>query len=84
MGWYAVGYDLCYDGWDEATREKYGRAIAQYAEHSSSKRENLQSDLEVLAGGTRYLGPYFRRKRGTPPGSTHFGCLLYRSDGADE
>ena len=76
VGWYAVGYDLCYDGWDEASREKYGRAIAQYAEHSSSKRENLQSDLEVLAGGTRFLGPYFRRKRGTPPGSNHFGMQI--------
>ncbi|MFW6161313.1 MAG: hypothetical protein ACODAJ_01005, partial [Planctomycetota bacterium] len=25
VGWYAVGYDLCYDGWDAATREKLGR-----------------------------------------------------------
>jgi hypothetical protein len=76
VGWYAVGYDLCYDGWDAADREKYGRAIAEYSEPSSSKRENLTSDLEVLARGTRFLGPYFRRKRRTPPGSNHFGMQI--------
>ena len=76
VGWYAVGYDLCYDGWDEEAREKYGRAIAEYCEESSSKRENLTSDLEVLARGTRFLGPHFRRTRGTPPGSNHFGLQV--------
>ena len=30
LGWHAVGYDLCYDGWDAATREKFGRAIAEF------------------------------------------------------
>jgi hypothetical protein len=76
VGWYAVGYDLCYDGWDEAAREKYGRAIAEYNEKSSSKRENLASDLEVLARGTRFLGPHFRRSRRTPPASNHFGLQV--------
>ena len=28
LGWHAVGYDLCYDGWDKTTREKFGRALA--------------------------------------------------------
>jgi hypothetical protein len=76
VGWYAVGYDLCYDGWDAAAREKYGRAIAEYSEQSSIPRENLRSDLEVLALGTRFLGPYFRRKRQTPPCSNHFGMQV--------
>jgi hypothetical protein len=76
VGWYAVGYDLCYDGWDAATREKFGRAIAEYNEESGSKRENLASDLEVLARGTRFLGPSFRRNRGTIPGSNHFGLQV--------
>ncbi len=76
LGWYAVGYDLCYDGWDEATREKFGRAIEKYSEASSTTRERITSDLEVLANGTRYIGPYFRRKRGTPPGSNHFGMQV--------
>lgn len=76
VGWYAVGYDLCYDGWDAATREKFGRALASYAEPSSSSRENITSTLDVLAKGTRYLGPNFRRQRGTPPGSNHFGMQV--------
>ncbi len=76
IGWFAVGYDLCYDGWDAASREKYTRAIAEYSGKSSSKREDLTSDLEVLARGTRFLGPYFRRKRRTPPCSNHFGMQV--------
>jgi hypothetical protein len=32
LGWYAVGYDLCYDGWDPAFREKVARAFAEYDE----------------------------------------------------
>ncbi len=72
----SVGYDLCYDGWDEAAREKFGRAIAEYCEESCSPRENLTSDLEVLARGSRFLGPNFRRTRGTPPGSNHFGLQV--------
>lgn len=76
VGWYAVGYDLCYHGWDAATREKFGRALAEYAEPSSSSRENITSTLEVLAMGSRYLGPNFRRQRGTHPGSNHFGMQV--------
>jgi len=76
VGWYAVGYDLCHDGWDESTREKYGRAIAEYREDSCSPRENLTSDLDVLARGTRFLGPNFRRYRGTLPSSNHFGLQV--------
>ncbi len=30
LGWTAVGYDLCYDGWDEAYRAKVAKAIAEY------------------------------------------------------
>ena len=45
LGWTAVGYDLCYDAWDAATREKFGRAIAEY-------NENQKSELESLTRGT--------------------------------
>jgi len=76
VGWCAVGFDLCYDGWSPDQREKYGRAIAEYNAKSSSKREDLTSDLEVLARGTRFLGPHFRRNRGTVPGSNHFGLQV--------
>jgi len=64
LGWYAVGYDLCYDGWDAATREKFGRAIAEYSEPSSGGKESKRSDLEALARGTM------------PPGSNHFGMQI--------
>ncbi|MFO7900472.1 MAG: hypothetical protein R6X20_09540 [Phycisphaerae bacterium] len=30
LGWYAVGYDLCYDGWDDAYRRKVALAIQDY------------------------------------------------------
>ena len=76
VGWYAVGYDLCYDGWDIAAREKYGRAIEEYSEDSTNSREKIRSDLELLARGGRYLDPGFRRKVGTPPGSNHFGMQV--------
>lgn len=30
LGWTAVGYDLCFDGWDEDFRVKVAKAIAEY------------------------------------------------------
>jgi len=60
LGWYAVGYDLCYDGWDARTREKFGRAIAEFEEGDEGKTY----DLESLARGTM------------PPGSNHFGMQI--------
>ncbi|MDP6545798.1 MAG: hypothetical protein QGH60_17585 [Phycisphaerae bacterium] len=76
VGWYAVGYDLCYDGWDEAVRRKFGRAIEKYDEDSTNSRERIRSDLELLARGGRYLDRGFRRNIGTPPGSNHFGMQV--------
>ncbi len=35
LGWYALGYDLCYDGWDEAFRRQVATAIATYDEGSN-------------------------------------------------
>jgi hypothetical protein len=60
IGWYAVGFDLCYDGWDRKTRERFGRAIAEYEEGEGNKAY----DLERLARGTM------------PPGSNHFGMQV--------
>jgi hypothetical protein len=45
LGWHALGFDLCYDGWDAATREKFGRALAEY-------NEGPEKDLESLVRGT--------------------------------
>jgi hypothetical protein len=47
IGWYAVGYDLCYDGWDAKSRERFGRAIAEY-----EQGDKKVYDLEALARGT--------------------------------
>lgn len=47
LGWYAVGYDLCCDGWDEAFRMKAAQAIQDYNEGS------FQS-LPELARGARH------------------------------
>ena len=76
VGWYAVGYDLCYDGWDAAAREKFGRAIEKYSEDSTNSRERIRSDLELLARGGRYLDAGFRRNIGSHPGSNHFGMQV--------
>ena len=64
LGWHAVGYDLCYDGWDTATREKFGRAIAEYEGKSSTSKEKKSGNIESLARGTM------------PPSSNHFGMQV--------
>ncbi|MFP4058286.1 MAG: hypothetical protein ACLF0G_15570, partial [Candidatus Brocadiia bacterium] len=48
LGWYAVGYDLCYDGWDEATRRKIALAIQNYD-------EGKHMSLPELARGSRHM-----------------------------
>ncbi len=46
IGWYALGYDLCYDGWDEAYRVKIAQAFASY-------NEGKWLSLAELARGAR-------------------------------
>ncbi len=46
LGWYAVGYDLCYDGWDPAFQRKVADAIENY-------NEGRWMSLEELARGRR-------------------------------
>jgi hypothetical protein len=48
LGWYAVGYDLCYEGWDDATRQKIAAAIANY-------NEGPNTSLAELAKGSRHM-----------------------------
>ena len=64
LGWYAVGYDLCYDGWDAKTREKFGRAIAEYDEGEAKRDAKSKLDLEAFTRGTM------------PPKSNHFGMQV--------
>ncbi|MFW5840289.1 MAG: hypothetical protein ACOCZE_06890, partial [Planctomycetota bacterium] len=47
LGWYAVGYDLCYDGWDDDYRKKIAQAIAQYD-------EGRNASLAELVRGSRH------------------------------
>lgn len=41
LGWFAVGYDLCYDGWDEDFRKKIALEIQNYNEGSKMSLEHL-------------------------------------------
>ena len=49
IGWYALGYDLCYDGWDPEFRKKVARAIENY------KQQPRNMDLEYLVKGKRHF-----------------------------
>jgi len=65
LGWMAVGYDLGYEGWDEATRERLGRALWEYREALDDARtEKSAVDLARLARGTM------------PPFSNHFSMQV--------
>jgi len=46
IGWYALGYDLCYDGWDPDYRKKIAQALANY-------NEGQWMSLAELAQGKR-------------------------------
>jgi hypothetical protein len=47
LGWYAVGYDLAYDGWDEDYRRKITEFIENY-------NEGRNMSLEELVRGSRH------------------------------
>lgn len=47
LGWYALGYDLCYDGWDEDFRRQVALAFQDYNEGS-------HTSLAELARGSRH------------------------------
>jgi hypothetical protein len=47
LGWYALGYDLCYDGWDADFRVKVAKEISEY---NKGKKD---VSLEDLARGVR-------------------------------
>jgi hypothetical protein len=46
LGWHALGYDLCYDGWDDDYRQKIAGVIANYD-------EGKWCSLDELARGER-------------------------------
>ncbi len=63
LGWMAVGYDLCYNGWDTATRRKLGQAMEYYSTGEWVKWGNREATLEAMVTGTM------------PPKSNHFGMM---------
>ena len=64
LGWMAVGYDLCYDGWNQATREAFGKAIEGYSTDIFSKWGQVYVNLETMVSGTM------------PPKSNHYGMQV--------
>lgn len=64
LGWMAVGYDLCYNAWDEATREKLGKAIENYSTDIVRKWGNVRVNLESMVSGVM------------PPKSNHYGMQV--------
>lgn len=70
LGWTAIGFDLCYDGWSEADRERIGRAIAEY--HESEK-----ASLERLAEGSM---PPFSNHYGMQVGGAALALLAVKDE----
>ena len=62
LGWYAVGYDLCYDGWDEAFRRKVALAIQNY---DGGDARDKNTNIEGLVRGSRHM-----------PASNHWGMQV--------
>ena len=48
LGWTALGYDLCYDGWDEEYRKKVALALQNY-------NEGRNMSLAELVRGSRHM-----------------------------
>lgn len=61
LGWTALGYDLCHDGWDEAFRRRIAEAIFEYRGSNKGK----VFDLEYLVRGRRHF-----------PASNHWGMQV--------
>jgi hypothetical protein len=73
LGWTALGYDLCYDGWDEEFRVKVTRALANYDE--GGKRNEIN-----LAGLTKGTMPAFSNHFGMQAGGATLALLALKSD----
>lgn len=61
LGWTALGYDLCYDGWDEQFQRRMTDALFNYAGDSGKRK----FDLEYLVKGKRHF-----------PASNHWGMQV--------
>jgi hypothetical protein len=66
IGWTAVAYDLCYEGWDASFRMTVARAIQDYQDERGGEWNNHE-------------GITLRKMMLTPkqgPGSNHFGAVI--------
>lgn len=64
LGWYALGYDLCYDGWDPAFRERVAAEFSKYDGRDAAGKDKLDPNLTIESC---ILG---KRQH---PGSNHWG-----------
>jgi len=64
MGWYALGYDLCYDGWDPEFREKVAKEFSGYtgSPPGVKGKDDAFTMIESCILGKRQF-----------PGSNHWG-----------
>lgn len=62
MGWYALGYDLCYDGWDDSFRKKVAEEFNNYPGGGNTDK-NLMIE-NCIAGKRQH------------PGSNHWGMQV--------
>ncbi len=68
LGWYALGYDLCHDGWDAEFCAKTAAEIQNYAQQERGKGAEGTGEpvsLERLARNPKH-----------PPGSNHYGAQI--------
>ena len=64
IGWYALAYDLAYDGWDDATRQKFALALSTYDDGLATRDDKSEVSLKRLTYGVH------------APGSNHFGMQV--------
>jgi len=68
LAWYALGYDLCFDGWPEDFRKRCAAEIQDYTQSEKGKGAEGKGEaitLERLAVKPKH-----------PPGSNHYGAQI--------
>jgi len=73
LGWTALGYDLCYDGWDDEYRKKVCLALANYDENDPKKNTNLPKLVQSSM-------PPFSNHYGMQVGGAGLALLAIRND----
>ena len=63
IGWTAVGYDLCYDGWDPEFRQRITQEIANYS--FSEGKGSLDGLIRGKPPGSNHFGASRRRDLGS-------------------